>query len=144
MTRVDFYLLSDVDPHARLRFACRLASKAVAQGNKVHLRTPDAAASLALDDLMWTYPEDRFLPHAQTGSKDEPQAPVSISHEEPPSAADQVLINLGSDMPNFFSRFERVAEVFIDAERSTGRERYRAYRDRGYPLFHHELDNWEE
>ena len=55
-----------------------------------------------------------------------------------------MLINLGSDVPTFFGRFDRVAEIVLDPERDLGRERYRHYRDRGYPLQHHELNDWED
>jgi DNA polymerase III subunit chi len=46
-------------------------------------------------------------------------------------------------VPTFFGRFERVAEIIVQDRRDVGRDRYRFYRDRGYPLFHHELDEWE-
>ena len=35
-------------------------------------------------------------------------------------------------------------EHVLGNEREDGRERYKYYRDRGYPLFHHDLENWEE
>ena len=53
------------------------------------------------------------------------------------------LINLASGIPTFFGRFPRVAEVIVEANRAAGRERYRFYRDRGFPLFDHRLDDWE-
>ena len=52
-----------------------------------------------------------------------------------------VLINLAADVPEFFSRYERVAEV-VDANalrREQSRERYRFYRDRGYKLDTHQV-----
>ena len=38
MTRVDFYVLKDVDREARFRFACTLTAKAVESGNRVYGR----------------------------------------------------------------------------------------------------------
>jgi len=52
-----------------------------------------------------------------------------------------VLINLAGDVPEFFSRYQRVAEV-VDANatrREQSRERYRFYRDRGYKLNTHQV-----
>jgi DNA polymerase-3 subunit chi len=52
-----------------------------------------------------------------------------------------VLINLAAEVPEFFSRYERVAEV-VDADavrREQSRERYRFYRDRGYKLNTHQV-----
>ncbi|MES9977893.1 MAG: DNA polymerase III subunit chi, partial [Candidatus Thiodiazotropha sp. 6PLUC5] len=67
---------------------------------------------------------------------------VIITHQQDAGAEKDVLINLSQEVPNFFSRFERVAEV-IDQEPpvvTAGRERFRFYRDRGYPLKKHDID----
>lgn len=147
MTRVDFYLLPDVDIDAKYRFACRLALRAIRAGQQVHIRTASAELGAMLDDLMWAYPEDRFVPHslapALAPAPDAASAPVRIGHGEPAPGADDVLVNLADDVPEFFARFERVAEVVTAPERAGGRARYRHYRERGYPLFHHDLDDWE-
>jgi DNA polymerase-3 subunit chi len=52
-----------------------------------------------------------------------------------------VLVNLGDGLPAGFARFERLIEVVGGGqdERDRGRERWRFYRDRGYPLEKHEL-----
>ncbi len=53
-----------------------------------------------------------------------------------------MLINLADEVPDFFSRFERVAEL-IDrdpAVRTAGRNRFRLYRDRGYTLNTHNIE----
>jgi len=49
-----------------------------------------------------------------------------------------VLINLSDQTPSNFARFERMLEIVADqeAERNAGRERYRFYKERGYPLNH--------
>jgi DNA polymerase-3 subunit chi len=52
-----------------------------------------------------------------------------------------VLINLSNDVPPYFSRFKRVAELVSGeaSQRSAARERYRFYKDRGYTLNTHEI-----
>ena len=144
MTRIDFYVLPDVDMEARRRFACRLAHKAVAAGTRVHVHVQDSAASADLDALMWAYPEQRFLPHGIVGQAAAQHARVLIDHAEPAGGAEELLINLAGAIPPFFGRFERVAEIVVGALKHDGRERYKFYRDRGYPLFHHDLDQWED
>ena len=155
MTRIDFYILPDVDIDAKFRFACRLAHRAIADGGQVHVRTASTEATAILDALMWSYPEGRFLPHTVAGEDAAlclrgvpPRAPrlkalVRIGHEEPPPGPDELLINLGDDVPAFFDRFLRVCEVVPGPEVDAGRARYSQYRQRGYPLHHHELDDWE-
>jgi DNA polymerase III subunit chi len=145
VTRVDFYILQDVDASAACRFACRLAVKALGSGNRVHIHTdPEAAAEM--DELLWHYPEQRFIPHEREQAASALGAPLSAPLRigtTPPAEADGVLINLASAIPTFFGRFERVAEIIVGANRPAGRERYKFYRDRGYPLFDHHLDDWE-
>jgi DNA polymerase III subunit chi len=142
LTRVDFYILPDVDLEARRRFACRLACTAVANGQRVHVHLDDLAASDDFDALLWAYPDNRFLPHAVSGTSPG-DVPVLIGHTAPERES-ELLINLGATIPAFFGRFERVAEIVVQQLRSDGRQRYKFYRDRGYPLFHHELDRWDD
>lgn len=144
MTRVDFYILQDVDLAAAHRFACRLTAKALAGGQSVHVHLDGPEAAAELDELMWNYPEHRFLPHSVQAADGAVAhgAPVLLGWDVPVNP-DGVLINLASDIPTFFGRFPRVAEVVVDANRAAGRERYRFYRDRGFPLYSHNLDDWE-
>lgn len=144
MTRVDFYVLQDVDLDAARRFACRLALKALGGGQDVHVHVDDADAAAGIDELLWNYPEHRFVPHAlqSSGPGAASAAPVVIGWE-PPADPDGLLVNLAGEIPTFFGRFPRVAEIVVDANRAEGRARYKYYRDRGYPLHHHELDDWE-
>ncbi len=142
MTRVDFYILEDVDLDAMMRFACRLACKAVDEGNRVYIHTPHKKSAVDLDELMWAYPEQRFMPHGQQNDDAARGAPVVIGWEDP-KEFEGVLINLSDEIPTFFGRFDRVAEIVVGETKSRGRERYEFYRDRGYPLHHHNLGDWE-
>ena len=140
MTRIDFYILPDVDVDAKFRFACRLAHRAIDAGGQAHVRTASAEATAVLDALMWSYPDGRFLPHS---TAEEDGSPVRMGHEEPPPGPDELLINLGDDIPAYFDRYERVCEVIPAPEVDAGRARYSQYRQRGFPLHHHELEDWE-
>jgi DNA polymerase-3 subunit chi len=142
VTRIDFYILPDVALSALNRFACRLASKAVSSGHSVLMHTANETAGRELDELLWHYPDRRFLPHAVMHGDDPGGVPVLIGWE-PPERYDGVLINLTSDVPEFFARFQRVAEIVVQEARDQGRDRYRFYRRRGYPLYDHDMDDWE-
>ncbi|MEZ5578324.1 MAG: DNA polymerase III subunit chi [Candidatus Competibacteraceae bacterium] len=43
--------------------ACRLADKAYGLGHTVYLFTASEARAAALDDLLWTFRQDSFVPH---------------------------------------------------------------------------------
>ncbi len=143
MTRIDFYILEDVNLAAQHRFACRLAAKALAaNGQKVVVHAQDEPTARQIDELLWDYPDRRFVPHALQGTPEAQANDVLITWQEPPHF-DGVLVNLAAGVPEFFNRFHRVAEVVVGENRDQGRERYRFYRHRGYPLYDHRMKEWE-
>lgn len=139
MTKVDFYILET--PSAQQQFVCRLAEKAWQQGHRVYIHTRDASQSQQLDDLLWTFRDGSFVPHTLDDDTEAERAPIHIGHNGEPRHHDDVLINMDRTVPLFFSRFKRVAEVVggDEEERQAGRERFRFYRDRGYPLDSHNI-----
>jgi DNA polymerase-3 subunit chi len=141
MTQVDFYIVPGDSPENRLHFACRLTDKAYRLGNRVFIHTESAQQTRLLDDLLWTFQQNSFVPHSVYQDTAEVPPPVRLAHDVEPDASSDVLINLAADVPLFFSRFERVAElVNEDADvRRSGRNRYNFYKERGYPLRTHEI-----
>ena len=144
MTDIDFYILDNDMPLARERMACRLAEKVYRLGRSVFIHTASATDSHRLDDLLWTFRDGSFVPHTLAGQVIEPQTseaatPVMIGHDENPPDFSDVLINLSTEVPLFFSRFDRVTEIIGRQDKASGRERFRFYRDRGYPLKSHNI-----
>jgi DNA polymerase III subunit chi len=141
MTRVDFYLLEDTGDSARPLYACRLAEKALQQGHQVYINTESPVQLLQLDDLLWTFRSGSFLPHAVDNGEGDTQQPILLGHDREPRDSHDVLVNLSKDVPSFFNRFNRVAEIIggHEAQRTQARERYRFYKDRGYTLNIHEI-----
>jgi len=145
MTRIDFYILPDRTADSRERFACRLAEKAYKLGHTLYLHTGSAEQARQLDVLLWSYKDESFLPHAIEGEHPQEVPPILIGHNDKtptdPHSHCDVLINLAPSVPGFFSRFERVAELINQADdlKTAGRERFKFYRDRGYPLESHNL-----
>lgn len=146
MTRVDFYLLEGDsagghDTTALKDMAvCRLTNKAFQLGHRVCIVTADAEHTQRLDALLWTFSAGSFIPHALARDAADGM-PVILGHNEPPVVFDDVLITLAPQVPECFSRFQRVAEVVgpSDEEKQLARERFRFYRDRGYELQTHQL-----
>ncbi len=142
MTRVSFYILKSQDIHSRQQIACRLAEKAWREGHQVFIYTENAQQSAAMDEALWTFRPESFVPHQILESGNTVAAPVLISHDNtPPPRLMDVLINLNAEQPMFFSQFERLAEIIDDDEqvKQYGRQRYKFYQDRGYPLETHHL-----
>lgn len=142
MTRVSFYVGQSSSLQARLRLACKLVEKAQARALQTYIHTDNPATTALLDELLWTYSDVSFIPHAlmQTQS-DEPGVTVKLGHDFEPMNHCDFLINLSNEVPEFFPRFERMAEI-LDQEDTvllSGRKRYQFYRDRGYTLDYHSL-----
>lgn len=143
MTRVGFYLMKNSTEGARAQFACRLVEKAYAQGHQIYINTESDRQLRQLDDLLWTFRDGSFLPHACIGNAGDVGAqPILLGHGCEPQDCSDVLVNLSSEVPTYFSRFSRVAELVDGNEtrRAAARDRYRFYKDRGYTLDTHEID----
>lgn len=137
MTRVDFYLLSGA-AGSTVSAVCRLCEKAVGAGKRLYLHTTDPGLAEELDGALWSFKQGGFIAHERnTGAAiEDPQPPVLIGDGEPPASHHGVLINLGAEVPGWFSSFERVLEVVAEdpALRARSRDRFRFYRERGYEL----------
>ncbi|MCG6860170.1 MAG: DNA polymerase III subunit chi [Chromatiaceae bacterium] len=141
MTRIDFYSLKEHSGGDRFLLACRLVERIHPAGHRILIQVTDRDQACHLDRLLWTFKQQSFLPHGLANDSDRELTPILIGHDEDPGEENQVLINLSQDVPEFFGRFERLCEL-IDQDasvREAGRKRYAYYRDRGYPLHHHEI-----
>ena len=134
-------MLATKDAGARLRFTCRLTEKAYGKQHRTHAHTASAAQARELDELLWTFRQGSFLPHQLSTPGAEELAPITIGHGDQAGEHTDFLINLADDIPSFFDRFARVAEIIDDTEecRRLGRERYSFYRDNGYQPNTHKI-----
>ncbi|TAG03156.1 MAG: DNA polymerase III subunit chi [Betaproteobacteria bacterium] len=134
MTEINFYT-GVANP---LNAAAKLVAKAYASGKRVRVVTPDAAATQALDQMLWEQPTDDFLPHVALDSEHAALTPIIVDHAPTHDGGADVLINLAMDSPPFFARFERVFEIVgrDDAVAKAGRERWTFYKARGYAMTH--------
>jgi DNA polymerase-3 subunit chi len=125
----------------KLAYACRLLRKAYRSGARVVV-TGDAPTLRQLDRQLWVFDELEFLPHVCALGE---QAVPARFHDTPlwltdvPGSAPmgrQVLINVGQHMPEGIEAFERFCEVVSteDDDREQGRQRWRAYKARGWPV----------
>lgn len=137
MTTIDFYF----NAGDRLQVACRLAAKAMADGQRMLVYAPDAELAARVDKLMWTWPATGFVPHCAAEDPLAPETPILIGRDEAVPADCGLLVNLGADCPPHFASFERLFEIVggDEAEKESGRARYKVYRSRGYAIAHHDL-----
>ncbi len=137
MTRIDFYQIGIKE--TVMEFTCRLINMIYRRGHQVHVHTGHGDIAEELDKLLWSKDNSRFIPHeiyTKSGF-----ARIKISGHDIPDDHFDVLINISEEIPDFFSRFERVAEIvpMNQEDRERARKNYRFYQDRGYQLEYHQV-----
>jgi DNA polymerase-3 subunit chi len=146
--RVDFYILNTAAANQRWAFACRLTEKAYLRDLSVVIVNHTRSDAQALDELLWTFSDRSFVPHAlileapAAGSA----APVQLTLDPSALPAADLLVNLADRLPEDFGRYARIAEI-LDADperRRLGRERFKAYRDLKLALETHQIEDAAE
>ena len=138
MTDVRFYH----NAPDRLRVACVLTAKASGGGRRVSVFAPDGNIARHFDQMLWSFQPLAFVPHVPAGSPLAAETPVVIGSRLEALPDDDVLINLGDDLPDGFERFSLVIEVVgpTDPERQAARGRFRRYKEQGHALSAHDLN----
>jgi len=138
--QVDFYLLGQSSPGAS-SLACRLALMAWERKQKIFIITATETSAEQLGELMWQYPEGRFLPHAGADEPDSDKAPVNIGTLSGLKPTD-VVINLCPEAVPQPERFSRILEIvpFAENERKASRVKYKTYLNLGLKPQTHEIN----
>lgn len=141
MTQINFYSGSA----NKLMTACRLCAKAVQQGLRVIVYTPDNSLIEQFDQLLWTFSSTSFIPHCRNDDDASlvQQTPVILSDRIQSDTAFDVLLNLYHQLPPHFNEFKRIIEIAgtTDEDKSAARERYRRYKNEGFDVQHYQLDS---
>ena len=141
MPRADFYLIKkERFREEPLLLVCELAKKAHARGLPMLVLARDAAQAERLDDLLWSFEPDAFIPHQIAGEDiDEDEADVLIAPPEVDAPMRALVLNL-RDAP-VDGTFDRVLEVVPADESARGplRERWKQYKARGLELKSHDM-----
>jgi DNA polymerase-3 subunit chi len=142
-TQVMFYLLSDkekadaneIDVSSALYHACLQASYFYRQNQRVFIYTQDQASAEQVDEMLWAFDSDSFVPHNLTGEGPKQGAAVEISHQTPRGRR-PVLINLSNTVPNFANQFQLIVDFVPSDEtlKQLARERFKACRQQGFQV----------
>ena len=76
-----------------------LVTRTLERGQRVLIKADSADRASAIDNLLWTYDEQSFLPHGQVGDGDAARQPVLITTEDANANAAQVLFLVGGAEP---------------------------------------------
>ena len=132
MTRIEFYFnVAD-----KLAKATELCERAVAKGRQLTVFTQDDAMSNNLQQKLWQHSPTSFLPSAYPQDDISAYVPIILDAAGSQLIQDDILINLKTEHPPFFSRFRYLVELVGNEEddKVAARQRYKFYRDRGYQV----------
>jgi DNA polymerase-3 subunit chi len=137
MTRIEFR----TDIADKIRYTCLWVRKAFSLSPipKIVLFVRDRTQLTNLDEALWTFSDQAFLPHAVASDPKAFRAPVVLTDSDTIELPHrQILVNLSDAIPSCFTRFERLIELVStdQADTAAGRKRYAHYRQRGYTPHH--------
>jgi len=141
MPRADFYLIDK--PRFReepLLLVCELAKRGYAANLPILILARDNAQAEALDDLLWSFDAEEYLPHQIAGMDEgDDDTPILIATPDMDIPARTLLINLRDAAPT--GSFERVLEVVPadPAARGPLRERWKHYQALGFEVNKHDM-----
>ena len=154
MDQIDFYILTENSRRDLQFMVCQLCEKAIEQDMNVVIYTRSGQQALEIDELLWTFKSESFIPHINLASAEldkisqlQDTYPVVIfsidagNFSNITESYSHLLINLTDTSPEHYDRFTRLAEMINNEEQSKqlARQRYRHYRQLGYRLNQYDL-----
>lgn len=122
----------------KLDYACRFIRKALRHDARVTVVAPlDRLRQLSTK--LWKLAGHEFLAHSVQGDDVEifALAPVVLVESALHGTHQDILLNLGDEMPEGFDQFVKVVEVvssFDEQDRAMARVRWRAYQAEGHAI----------
>ncbi len=140
--QIDFYVLQEQSPGGRFKLACRIVEKAYRLGHRVYVRTDNEDDTNVLDDLLWTFSQNSFVPHQLSTESDSRESPVVIGEHPPGAEGTDVVISVADDPVSDFTAYLRIVEIvgWEDDEKASGRNRFRYYREHGVEPNTHRIE----
>jgi DNA polymerase-3 subunit chi len=132
MTEIKFFFNVD----HKLNFACKIAKRAYDDGRRLIVYAPSTKLADEFDRLLWTFSQLSFVPHVKAAHPLAGETPIVIASDDAGLPHHDALLNIGNDLPPFFSRFGALREIVgSDADdRGSARERLKFYKSRGFEV----------
>ena len=129
---IHFYLVSGASSECLHEEVCWLAENLYSQQLTAYVYTESSADCETLDNLLWTYKQESFIPHEIMGEN--AKAPILLGHlASQLIPASDIVVNLSGVIPPFYQQFRHTIElVYLSTtSREAARERYRTYQSQG-------------
>ena len=125
MTQIIFYSTAPLQVEKTL-FA--LLEKSLEKGNKSLLLFKDKEKCLSINEQLWTYKQNSFLPHISEDDQiyDNIDIPVYLSTKNENPFKAELLFSIDGFLPDNIDHFERVI-IIIDVNDEILNEKYKNY-----------------
>jgi len=145
MPEASFYILSSRSLPERYLFACKLIEKAYRSGQFCYVYTDSFQQCQQLDDQLWTFRKNSFIPHQIYDGGDnqipDHEQTVLIGTQTAPEKWQKLIFNLSSKYPDNLTKTERILEILDENEdlKQAGRQRFRQYNKDGFNTTTHKI-----
>lgn len=141
MTEILFYHLQHQPLDAVLP---NLVERSLARQWRAVVQASSEERLQALDDRLWTYSDDSFLPHGTDRDADAASQPVVLTLREhnPNAAAIRFLVD-GAEIPADASAYERICVLFDGNDQDAllhARAQWKAAKEAGHTLAYWQQD----
>jgi len=111
-----------------------LMEKGLERGWRALVRTTSNERVRALDDVLWTYRDDSFLPHGSADDPDTELQPILLAHDAGAQGKRELLVLIDSAEPGEIDAFERVILLFDGQDEDAlkeARARWKTFQEQG-------------
>lgn len=132
MTRVEFFF----NVEDKLIKTAELCERAVGKSRELMIFTQNDEMNIALQAVLWRQSSTSFLASIRPSQAMNMYSSIVVTDRGDKLEKDDILINLQTEYPPFFSRFRYVAELVSndEADKVAARLKFKFYRDRGYEI----------
>lgn len=147
MTQIGFYHLTRVGLEQALP---KLLDKALAAGFRALVLAGSAERVEALNDRLWTFEPDSWLPHGSARDGEAALQPIWLTHEDENPNGATILVMCDGAASDKVGSFQRCLDLFDgnDPEAvQAARERWKRWKADGHDLVYYQQNlngGWEE
>lgn len=133
--KVTFYRVKD--NRSKLELICAKALAAVEHEKRLLILVSTMEAGRYLDNLLWSKPEEGFLPHIYTQEPTQEWIAITMEQKNINQATD--LLNLQTHAISFYDQFEEIHELFDETtveKEALSQQRLNDYQSKKLLVYH--------
>ena len=128
----------------------KLLEKAVASGAKIVVLAGSTDRVEFLNDQLWTYSDDSWVPHGSAKDGNADLQPIWLTTTEENPNQSTILVACDGAAPTHVEKWERCLDLFDGNDEqavAAARQRWKHWKDQGHELVYYqqsERGGWEE